>query len=146
MPVCRANKLNLSCRVFPDTLKLFWFASVVDWLYNVMERAAYGKLASSLKMIVAECTLSVAPCQLQVQYIAALCTVLCCAVANHMLRTLADFYCMYCRPMLSWARRLSRSSTTCRRKTRLPPLPLLPFSCCCDALCLARSACAVIQQ
>ncbi len=79
MPVCRANKLNLSCRVCPDTLKLFRFASVVDWLYNVMERAAYGKLASSLKMIVAECTLSVAPCQLQVQYIAALCTVLCCS-------------------------------------------------------------------
>ena len=60
-------------------------------------------------------------CQLQVQYIAALCTVLCCAVANHMLRTLADFYCMYCRPMLSWARRLSRSSPTCRRRIRLPP-------------------------
>ena len=52
MPVCcDANKLNLSCGVCSDTLTLFCFASVVDWLYNVMERAACGKLASSLKII-----------------------------------------------------------------------------------------------
>ncbi len=48
MPVCcDANKLNLRCGVCSDALKLFCLAFVVDWVYNIMERAACGKLVSS---------------------------------------------------------------------------------------------------